>query len=46
MKPILIYKFNLEKMERDDQVNDFMVGYANLLGSFIGNEIEDEEEVY
>lgn len=41
LKPILVYKYNQDKMERDDQVNDFMLSYANILGSIMGDEAEE-----
>ena len=30
-------------MERHDQVNDFMLSYANILGSIIGDEDHPED---
>lgn len=41
LKPILVYKYNQERMERHDQVNDFLLSYANILGSVISGEQEE-----
>lgn len=46
LKPILVYKYNQEKMERHDQVNDFMLSFTQLLGSVVSNEQFDGEYDY
>lgn len=49
LKPILVYKYNQAKMERHDQVNDFLLSYANVLGSVISNNFDenaDEQEFF
>ena len=43
LKPILVYKYNEAKMKRHDEVNDFMLSYANILGSVIGDEEYPED---
>lgn len=39
-----MYRYDKEKMERHDQVNDFLLSYANVLGSVISAEHEEQEE--
>jgi len=45
LKPLLVYKYNADVMEKHDEVNDFMLSYANILGSIIVDGADDDFEM-
>lgn len=45
LKPLLVYKYSTDAMEKQDEVNDFMLSYANILGSIIIDGPEDDYEM-
>jgi hypothetical protein len=35
LKPLLIYKYDRKRMENDDEYNEFINEYGNIIGSII-----------
>jgi len=42
----LVYKYNVEVMEKHDEYNDFMLSYGNILGSVIGDAQDEEYDMF